>query len=67
VDISPNFAGTMMSISNFVANAVGSLAPIVAGVVLTDDVGLHLKLMPFILKISSIFVIQVVTILLNDN
>ncbi|CAG9786467.1 unnamed protein product [Diatraea saccharalis] len=36
VDISPNFAGTMMSISNFVGNAIGSLSPVVAGLILTD-------------------------------
>lgn len=38
IDISPNFAGTMMSISNFMSNCVGFLAPIVAGIILTDDV-----------------------------
>ncbi|CAG9786482.1 unnamed protein product [Diatraea saccharalis] len=36
VDISPNFAGTMISISNFISNMFGSLAPIVAGFILTD-------------------------------
>ncbi|CAH0398530.1 unnamed protein product [Chilo suppressalis] len=36
VDISPNYAGTLMSISNFASNMFGSLAPIVAGIILTD-------------------------------
>ncbi|XP_052747644.1 putative inorganic phosphate cotransporter [Galleria mellonella] len=36
IDISPNFGGTMMSISNFGANLVGSLAPIATGLILTD-------------------------------
>ncbi|KAJ0176885.1 hypothetical protein K1T71_008064 [Dendrolimus kikuchii] len=36
IDISPNFAGTMMSISNFASNLVASLAPIVTGFILTD-------------------------------
>ncbi|XP_059058446.1 putative inorganic phosphate cotransporter [Achroia grisella] len=38
IDISPNFAGTMMSISNFSSNLVASLAPIVTGFILKDDV-----------------------------
>lgn len=38
IDISPNFAGTMMSLSNFVANMIASLAPIVTGLILTDVV-----------------------------
>ncbi|XP_052741528.1 putative inorganic phosphate cotransporter [Bicyclus anynana] len=36
IDISSNFSGTMMSISNFVSNLFGSLAPTVAGLILTD-------------------------------
>ncbi|XP_073956086.1 putative inorganic phosphate cotransporter [Choristoneura fumiferana] len=36
IDISPNFAGTMISISNFASNSIGSLAPLVAGFILTD-------------------------------
>ncbi|XP_052747615.1 putative inorganic phosphate cotransporter [Galleria mellonella] len=37
IDISPNFAGIMMSISNFFSNLVGSLAPIVTGLILKSD------------------------------
>ncbi|XP_022123261.2 putative inorganic phosphate cotransporter [Pieris rapae] len=36
IDISSNYAGTMMSLSNFGSNLVGSLAPLVAGYILTD-------------------------------
>ncbi|XP_068633427.1 putative inorganic phosphate cotransporter [Battus philenor] len=36
IDISPNFSGTMMSVSNFASNLCGSLAPLVAGYILTD-------------------------------
>ncbi|XP_047991572.1 putative inorganic phosphate cotransporter isoform X2 [Leguminivora glycinivorella] len=38
LDLAPNFAGTMMSISNFVANLCSSLAPVVAGFILVADV-----------------------------
>ncbi|CAB3221231.1 unnamed protein product [Arctia plantaginis] len=36
IDISPNYAGTMMSISNFVSNIGSSFSPIVIGFILTD-------------------------------
>ncbi|KAF9406790.1 hypothetical protein HW555_012958 [Spodoptera exigua] len=36
IDISPNYAGTMMSISNFVSNSCASMAPLVVGFILTD-------------------------------
>ncbi|GBP81774.1 Putative inorganic phosphate cotransporter [Eumeta japonica] len=42
IDISPNFAGTMMSVSNFASNGVSSLAPITAGYILTKDDDEHL-------------------------
>lgn len=38
IDISPNYAGTMMSISNFVSNSCASMAPLVVGFILTDVV-----------------------------
>lgn len=38
LDLAPNFAGPMMSISNFVANICSSLAPVVAGFILVADV-----------------------------
>ncbi|CAH2218376.1 jg14048 [Pararge aegeria aegeria] len=36
IDLSSNFSGTLIGLSNFAANAFGSLAPIVAGLILTD-------------------------------
>ncbi|XP_072948721.1 putative inorganic phosphate cotransporter [Epargyreus clarus] len=36
IDISPNYSGTLMSISNFASNSCASLAPLVAGFILTD-------------------------------
>ncbi|KAL4708191.1 hypothetical protein ACJJTC_005333 [Scirpophaga incertulas] len=36
VDIAPNFAGTLISMSNFLSQAIASLAPITAGIILTD-------------------------------
>ncbi|KPJ16520.1 Putative inorganic phosphate cotransporter [Papilio machaon] len=36
IDISPNFSGAMMSISNFISNLCASLAPIVTAFILTD-------------------------------
>ncbi|XP_045498214.1 putative inorganic phosphate cotransporter [Colias croceus] len=36
IDISPNFSGTMMGMTNFMANCFGSIAPMVAGFILTD-------------------------------
>ena len=38
IDISPNFAGTMISISNFMSNIGASIAPLVIGFILTDVV-----------------------------
>ncbi|KAM3956045.1 putative inorganic phosphate cotransporter [Aphomia sociella] len=37
IDISPNFAGTMMSISNFFSNLIATLAPIVTGLILKNN------------------------------
>ncbi|XP_035439752.1 putative inorganic phosphate cotransporter [Spodoptera frugiperda] len=36
IDISPNFAGTMMSLSNFTSNIGASIAPLIIGFILTD-------------------------------
>ncbi|XP_063384210.1 putative inorganic phosphate cotransporter [Cydia fagiglandana] len=38
IDLAPNFAGTMISISNFITQVFGAMAPVVAGFVLNDDV-----------------------------
>lgn len=40
IDIASNYAGTMMSLSNFASIAVVSLAPLVAGYILTDVVSI---------------------------
>ncbi|KAI5639138.1 major facilitator superfamily domain-containing protein [Phthorimaea operculella] len=37
IDIAPNFAGTMMSISNFCSNMVGSQAPMAVAFFVTDE------------------------------
>ncbi|XP_063891851.1 putative inorganic phosphate cotransporter [Helicoverpa armigera] len=36
IDIAPNYAGTMMSLSNFISNLCSSFCPIVTGYILTD-------------------------------
>ncbi|CAH1638002.1 unnamed protein product [Spodoptera littoralis] len=37
IDMAPNFAGTMMGITNFFANIIGIIAPLVAGAILQDE------------------------------
>ncbi|XP_022813804.1 putative inorganic phosphate cotransporter [Spodoptera litura] len=37
IDMSPNFAGSVMGITNFFANITGIVAPLVAGVIITDE------------------------------
>ncbi|CAG9786476.1 unnamed protein product [Diatraea saccharalis] len=37
IDMSPNFAGTLMGITNCIANIISIIAPLVAGVILTDQ------------------------------
>ncbi|KAL4708201.1 hypothetical protein ACJJTC_005343 [Scirpophaga incertulas] len=37
LDMSPNFAGTMMGITNSIANCVSIVAPLAAGAILTDQ------------------------------
>jgi len=38
IDLSPNFAGTMMSITNCIATITSIIAPLVCGVIVTDEV-----------------------------
>lgn len=38
IDLSPNFAGTMMGITNCAANVMSIIAPLVVGVIVTDTV-----------------------------
>ncbi|KZC14291.1 Putative inorganic phosphate cotransporter [Dufourea novaeangliae] len=37
IDLSPNFAGTMMSITNCVASVIAIVAPLICGVIVTDE------------------------------
>ncbi|XP_032517569.2 putative inorganic phosphate cotransporter [Danaus plexippus] len=37
IDMAPNFAGTMMGITNAIANVISIIAPLVAGVLLNDE------------------------------
>jgi len=41
IDLSPNFAGTMMSITNCVATITSIIAPLICGVIVTDEVIIH--------------------------
>lgn len=36
--MAPNFAGTLMGVTNFFANIISIIAPLVAGVILDDEV-----------------------------
>lgn len=38
IDISPNFAGTLMSITNCIASIIAIIAPIVCGIIAKDEV-----------------------------
>ena len=38
IDLSPNFAGPMMAITNGSANILGILAPLICGVIVTEEV-----------------------------
>lgn len=37
LDLAPNFAGTLMGVTNFMANCISIMAPLVAGTVITDE------------------------------
>ncbi|XP_053609697.1 putative inorganic phosphate cotransporter isoform X2 [Plodia interpunctella] len=65
IDISPNFAGTMMSLSNFCSNSVGVLAPIVAGLILTDVTSVYLWRKVFFVSSGLYFFSNVVYCLLG--
>ncbi|CAB3261000.1 unnamed protein product [Arctia plantaginis] len=41
IDMAPNFAGTMMGITNFFANIIGIIAPLIAGLILQDETDLY--------------------------
>ncbi|CAB3260998.1 unnamed protein product [Arctia plantaginis] len=41
IDMAPNFAGTMMGITNFFANIVSIISPLIAGLILQDETDLY--------------------------
>lgn len=38
IDMAPNFAGTLMGITNFFANIISIISPLIAGLILEDEV-----------------------------
>jgi cyanate permease len=38
IDLSPNYAGTMMGITNCIANIMSIIAPMLVGMIVTDEV-----------------------------
>ncbi|XP_053609768.1 putative inorganic phosphate cotransporter isoform X2 [Plodia interpunctella] len=67
IDISPNFAGTMMSLSNFCSNGVGVLAPNVAGLILTDVTSIYLWRKVFLVTSGLFFITNVMYLLLGTS
>ncbi|KAL0883514.1 hypothetical protein ABMA27_016879 [Loxostege sticticalis] len=67
IDISPNFAGVMMSISNFSANLVGSFAPIITGLILTDVTDEYLWRKVFFIAAGFYFFTNVVYIMFGSG
>jgi hypothetical protein len=41
IDLSPNFAGTMMSITNFLATIASIVAPLICSLIVLDEVIIH--------------------------
>ncbi|XP_045536591.1 putative inorganic phosphate cotransporter [Papilio machaon] len=67
IDISPNFSGTMMSLSNFMSNLCGSLAPIVAGFILTDVTSEYLWRQVFFVAAGMYFFTNLLYIILGTG
>ena len=44
IDIASNHAGSMMGVTNCVANITGFVAPYVVGLIVTDEVIIYLKI-----------------------
>ncbi|KAJ8731676.1 hypothetical protein PYW07_004840 [Mythimna separata] len=55
IDIAPNFAGTMMSISNLISHVAGSISLIVCGFILTDATDPYLWRQIFFLAAGMYF------------
>ncbi|XP_052741568.1 putative inorganic phosphate cotransporter [Bicyclus anynana] len=67
IDISTNFSGTLIGISNFAANAFGSLAPIVAGFILTDVTSEYLWRQVFFVSAAMYTVTNLVYVALGEG
>ncbi|XP_045536685.1 putative inorganic phosphate cotransporter [Papilio machaon] len=65
IDISPNFSGAMMSISNFISNLCASLAPIVTAFILTDVTSEYLWRQVFFVAAGIYFVSNLVYLILG--
>ncbi|VVD04779.1 unnamed protein product [Leptidea sinapis] len=65
IDISSNYSGTMMSISNFASNLVGSLAPLAAGFILTDATDANLWKQVFFLSATIVFVTNLIYVVMG--
>ncbi|KAL0839177.1 hypothetical protein ABMA28_017145 [Loxostege sticticalis] len=67
IDISPNFAGVMMGVSNFFGNGIASFAPIVAGLILTDVTDGYLWRIVFCIVGGFLFCTNLVYVLLGTG
>ncbi|KAM3956525.1 putative inorganic phosphate cotransporter [Aphomia sociella] len=65
IDISPNFGGTMISISNLFASMIGSMSPIVAGMILTDVTNLQLWRYVFFIAAAIYFFTNLIYVLIG--
>ncbi|KAJ8721790.1 hypothetical protein PYW08_004192 [Mythimna loreyi] len=67
IDISPNFAGTMMSISNFASNFGASVSPLVVGYILTDVTDPFLWRQIFFVAAGMYFFTNVVYVIIGTG
>uniref|UniRef100_A0A2A4JKI4 Major facilitator superfamily (MFS) profile domain-containing protein n=1 Tax=Heliothis virescens TaxID=7102 RepID=A0A2A4JKI4_HELVI len=63
IDISPNFAGTMISISNFMSNIGSSIAPLIIGCILTDVNDVYLWRQVFFMAAGLYFVTNLIYVI----
>lgn len=56
IDLSPNHAGTMMSITNCISNVVSILAPLITGHIVTDQVGKNVNFLSLSFEILILLV-----------
>ncbi|CAH0585968.1 unnamed protein product [Chrysodeixis includens] len=67
IDISPNYAGTMMSISNFISNIGASIAPLIIGFILTDVNDAYLWRQVFLLAACLYFLTNLVYVIFGTG